>query len=341
MSWEIKSAKDCFSEHASEWDKLNNELYCGHPLLDSRFVGTLIKHFGSQKTPFLAIEYDKSAEPKSMVIMEYRGKGVWQTFFPSQAPIGPCLLSDESSLNGLARRLFPRALCIDLLSEDEEYSFKPYPKASFIFRQICATTMNVEIKQDFDKYWEERPRKLRKNIKRYLSKAIKDIGNAELRVVEDPKQISGALERYGVIESKGWKGKFGTAISVKNQQGNFYNDLLCQFARSKHAAIYEFYLGEHLVSSRISITADQMLVMLKTTFDENYARYAPGRLQMHFVLRKIFEEKRVNIIEFYTNANKDQLQWKSTSRPLYHLTWYRFPILRKMASIKRILKKNE
>jgi hypothetical protein len=43
MRWEFLPARAAFAQHAADWDRLNDELYGGHPFFDSRFVGPLLK----------------------------------------------------------------------------------------------------------------------------------------------------------------------------------------------------------------------------------------------------------------------------------------------------------
>ena len=45
MSWTFHPAGEKFADYVADWDRLNAELYGGHPYYDSRFVGTLLKFF--------------------------------------------------------------------------------------------------------------------------------------------------------------------------------------------------------------------------------------------------------------------------------------------------------
>lgn len=339
MAWEIYNARESFPIYAQQWDELNQQMFQGHPLLDSRFVGPLIGNFGHSKL-VLAVEYDNVNKAKSMVILEYMGKKIWRTFLPSQAQIGPCLLKNTSTLKNLACQLLPSAWVIDLLCEDECYSLEQNTiDEKALKKQAHATTMNVELSKGFEGYWSERPRSLRKNIKRYYNKTTKDGRRLNLKIHSKPEDINVAVADYASLESKGWKGRSGTAIDISTPQGVFYQTILSLFAERNEATVYELYLDEKLVSSRLTINNGSMLVVLKTTFDEDYSRYAPGRLQLHLLLKSIFEENKVTVIEFYTNASKDQLQWKTTSRSINHTSWYRFPLLKSLATAKQKLTK--
>ena len=50
-----------------------------------------------------------------------------------------------------------------------------------------------------------------------------------------------------------------------------------------------------------------MALILKTTYDETLQAYAPGRLLLHEVIRRAFVLWPGRSLEFYTNANADQL----------------------------------
>src|SRR4051794_15722201 len=95
MTWHFRSAREEFSRYQSIWDGLNRARG-NHPLLDSMFVGALIRHFGSQET-LMGIEDDDNNP--GMVILEKPRRGFWQTFQPSQGPLGLFLLANDEGID--------------------------------------------------------------------------------------------------------------------------------------------------------------------------------------------------------------------------------------------------
>ncbi|MBL8397178.1 MAG: GNAT family N-acetyltransferase, partial [Candidatus Accumulibacter sp.] len=92
---------------------------------------------------------------------------------------------------------------------------------------------------------------------------------------------------------------------------------------SGQAAVYELYVGEHLASSRLVITNQQMIVCLKTTYDESISRFAPGRLLLYRVIEEQLNESERKTIEFYTNATSDQKEWATFTCTMQNLQMFR------------------
>jgi hypothetical protein len=66
-----------------------------------------------------------------------------------------------------------------------------------------------------------------------------------------------------------------------------------------------------------------MLVNLKTTYDEALSEFSPGRLLLYLSLKSEFERRRVQVIEFYTNADANQLAWGTEDRWITNVMMFR------------------
>ncbi|WP_172452622.1 GNAT family N-acetyltransferase [Chromatium okenii] len=140
------------------------------------------------------------------------------------------------------------------------------------------------------------------------------------------------------LESQGWKGLQGTSIHANNIQGAFYAQLMKEFAVSGNASVYELYFNDTLVASRLCIFNSEMLIILKTTYAEEFSEYAPGRLLLYAVIEREFAQKRVKKIEFYTNANQDQISWSTEQRYIQHITLFRHSLLKKAYQAKNVIR---
>jgi CelD/BcsL family acetyltransferase involved in cellulose biosynthesis len=198
-----------------------------------------------------------------------------------------------------------------------------------------AKTMNIELNSSFDTYWSNRPSKLRQNIRRYFRRLDNDARRVTLDVVSEQSALMEALNRYGEVESAGWKGKSGTAIHRTNAQGRFYADVLTRFSKDGNGRIYELYFDDQLAASRICISGGGLLVMLKTTYHESLRQYAPGRLLLYRLLEREFERRTFSKLEFYTDVTPDQASWSTSLRTIYHATQFRSSKVRSVARIGR------
>lgn len=316
LNWELRPAREAFSAFAGEWDKLNQMLYDSHPMFDSRFIGTLLEHFGGDDE-ILCLHHSNESIDGALIIRPL-GQGRWTLFMPAQTQAGPLMLRNSRVLDTLLRVLPGYAWSLDLLSIDPLYA---PPWAGLDLPQIVtphALTMAVVLDGDFTGYWQNRPKKLTANIRRYQRRAEEMHGTLTVSFIAEESGMRAALTRYGALESAGWKGKAGTAIAIDNSQGHFYLDVLTRHARTGQALVAEMHAGEHLIASRLFIGNERMRIALKTTYDENMAAVAPGRLMLHEVMQQAFSTMRDGSVEFYTNASRDQAEWATSLRPIPH-----------------------
>lgn len=317
--WQLYPASE-FSNFTAHWDALNQELYQSHPLLDSRFVQALLHHFGNPQV-VLVVYPENAIQKGNFLFVQPKNALMWTTFLPSQAQIAPVLCGNPQALQNVLADLPGSAVSFDILCQDPHYSF-PAHALLHATTLIHATTINIDLQGHFEDYWQQRSKNLQQNIKRYFNRLKKHQLNYRLNVVSKPDELSLALDRYGELEIKSWKGRAGTAIHSENVQGQFYGAVMSSFAASEQAEIVELYLDDQLAASRINILNKDMLVILKTTYSEPLAHLSPGRLLLYLLIKREFSLKRVNSIEFYTSATPEQISWSSGQRNIEHRTTY-------------------
>src|SRR5262245_4884730 len=105
MTWNLRPAAD-FDHHRDAWQKLNQEAG-GSPLLAPDFVAPLLKTFGTG-SELLAL-HEEAGGLQAAALVAPRGRGTWDTFQPSQAPLGAWLqkpgLETSALMTGLLRAL--------------------------------------------------------------------------------------------------------------------------------------------------------------------------------------------------------------------------------------------
>ena len=315
MNWELVPAKESFQTYSEDWDKLNGKYFGNHPYLDSRFVEPLVSHFANGDH-LLAIGRENDLVSR-MFILERRSTIGWTIFKPSQAQIAPLMMPDLNGLNDLFGELPGLALTIDFLCQDPLCSpFDPDDRRGNEHWTDYVETMAINVQTSFEEYWAGRSRNLRKSIARRIKKYEFE---PRLAVLSSGERIQKALYRYGIMESSGWKSKGGTAIHPDNVQGKFYGQVLERFAESGDAFIFELRIGENMAASQVAIGNGQMLVMLKTTFDENLSHLAPGRVLQYLLLEHEFKCRRHKVLEYYTNATDEQKSWGTQIRQIFHV----------------------
>jgi CelD/BcsL family acetyltransferase involved in cellulose biosynthesis len=183
--------------------------------------------------------------------------------------------------------------------------------------------MNVSLDGNFNKYLSTRSKGFRKNITRRFKK-VQDAGLA-IRIgrVTKSEEMRAAITRFGNMETMGWKGTIGTAVHSDNVQGHFYTDVMRNFAKRGKASIYGLYFDDILVAMQLCIASSNMLILLKTTYDESQSYFSPGRLLLYLLLEDQFAKKHVKTIEFYTNAKMNNLEWGTHARWINHHLLFR------------------
>jgi len=84
---------------------------------------------------------------------------------------------------------------------------------------------------------------------------------------------------------------------------------------------------------RLLIGKEQFRIVLKTTYDEELAEFAPGRLLLRDMLQKLAEGPMARRLEFYSRATADQLASATEKRPIFRATLFRWSALRQVAHV--------
>ncbi len=325
MPWQLHPAQSTFPQFSGEWDRLNAKLYGAHPYFDSRFVGALLEHFGNGSEQ-LCLHVDQGTVTGALII-EPRRWGRWASFRPAQAQVTAILLADARLLKTLFGELPGFVWSIELNAIDPRFSPKLATAEIDAIAFGQAYTIGVAAGLRFDEYWNARPKNLKANIRRYFNRLEKEFAPPTLTRASELESMRDGVARFGAIESAGWKGAAGTAISAANAQGAFYTDVLQRFAATGQAAVYHLEVAGQTVASRLIIDCAMMSVILKTTYDEAFARIAPGRIQLYRLIENQLTHRPQQTIEFYTNATRDQKEWATFGCAIDNIQLFRNPAI--------------
>jgi CelD/BcsL family acetyltransferase involved in cellulose biosynthesis len=313
-----------FDEVADDWDALSRQ--CGNvPFLRSDFLRPLLVEFG-RGTELICI-CGPAAAPLAMGIFVRNRPGIWQTFQPSQLPLGAMVARIGSGIDTLLQSLIPAlpgiAMAASASQQDPSVQARP-PHSSTVHTLDYVETARVPITGSFDAYWAGRGKNLRQNVKKQQAKLAQEGVITRLDVVTDPRDVAEAIDQYGLLESAGWKATAGTAVSSNNSQGRFYRSVFEQFSEDSSARIYRYRFGEQVVAMDLCLESAGMLVILKTAYDESFKSLSPASLMRHEYFQSIFEEERFHTIEFFGKVMEWHLRWTSDVRMLYHVNCNRW-----------------
>lgn len=320
---------------ALEWNRLNatrGDL----PFMTAEAVAAALKTFGTGVERLLVAQ--EKGQTVALFLLEPKGKFRWQTFQPSQLPLGAWVADAKLPLQALARSLQrgPLGLCLVLsITQVDPWLAASEEDTSDTKSGDYIDTGWIDIKGSFEDYWNARGKNLRQNMRKQRNKLGTENITPQLRTWIEAKDMAPALARYGELESLGWKAANGTAIHLDNDQGRFYRELLETAAQRGEAVVYEYLFDERIVAMNLCVRRGGTLVILKTTYDESTQTYSPAFLLSQEATEQLFLAGGIQRVEYYGRLMEWHTKWTENKRTLYHLTSFRWPLVKQMALARR------
>ncbi len=112
---------------------------------------------------------------------------------------------------------------------------------------------------------------------------------AVFSLIESPTSLDEELERGLEVEASGWKGRAGTAILSSPGTAAFYRSVARDYHADRELRLSGLSLDGRLIAFDLSILYENRLWLLKTGFDEDYRRLAPGLVLRLAILERCFE----------------------------------------------------
>lgn len=322
MNWTLHPISD-FPEFQATWQKLNKQKG-NSPLLDLKFILALIDNFssGSEK---LAIFGDPH-NPDIMTIISLTKKGVWQTFQPSNAPIGVWLSRnmtlDVPSAQALIRQLPDTSISLGITQQDPLFLSRP-ESGQTVSSLDYIETAHIEFPGSFEDYWAERGKNLRHNMKRQRNYLTKNAIETRLEICDQHGQMDLAVQDYARIESSGWKGQIDSAVTGEDSQSLFYKQILTAFSGANEALVLRYYYNETLIATDLCLLRDKILYILKTTYDETIKGTSPAHIMRLEYYQQAVASGSLKRVEFYGPLKEWHKKWTTNVRTIFHANIYR------------------
>ena len=330
MKWSLTPARN-FAAMAAQWAALHARC-AASPLLAADFIAPLITEFGSGHEWIASCEHEGRAVALAVVVA--KGRSAWTTFQPPQAPIGLWLqdpaVETAALLATLLRALPGFPLIVSLTQCDPALQPRP-ANGGCVGTLDYIDTARITLGGGFDAYWQGRGKNLRANLKKQRAKLDKDAIAVRIEMTRAPQAMAAAVADYGRLESAGWKARAGTAVDGANAQGRYYRAMLEAFCARGAGCVYRYWFGEQLVAMDLCIEDERQVIVLKTTYDESVANnLSPTLLMREQACRQLFGEARFERLEFYGKVMEWHTRWTEEIRTLYHVNYYRWPLLARL-----------
>ncbi len=334
---DVQPANSWGAAEWDEWQALNEQTNGGHPALQARFMRTVLHQFGSDDV--LGVRSRDHRGTTLLALAKRQARGQFELFAPSQAPYGPLLVdwSDRLAATALLRTTV-RSL------PSPAYSWQLYRQnscgnATDIIPQCIdrRPTMQVDIDGKFDAYWQH-PRPVQE-IRRQLRRLSRHALDPKLWVINAPDEIFQAIDAHADLEAHGWKGRQASAIVEGTAAGDFYRRLLGEYSQTNDAFVFQLFLAEHLAASLLTIRGGTQVALLKTTYDERYRMYGPGRLLDYMMLQHLFDIRAAAVVDFCNVATPVDLLWATRTSFLQTGGVYRNWAIGQLHAVARSLRR--
>ena len=339
MAWQIY--QDNVIERLVE--RLDGGQYYGHdhPYLETSFVVPLLKIFPHEK--ICLAEYEEKGEIKCAYVVSINSlfsaaayvDGVSQISLSyihpsiSASQLGSITQSLFNDLPGYVGVFHLELVDPDLIAKEV------FSSNTSVELEECANNTSLPAGVEFEQYWQERSKSVRKQTGRCIRSLEREGVNVDYCVINEIVNLDEAFGEYCRIEGLGWKGEQGTALTLTNEQGVFYKRVVEGFMQQGRAKIHQLKFDGKVVASLISIDSSDMMIVVKTTYDENYAKNSPGRLLDYYMLQKELVSGNIKNMENYTNASEQDQKWFPRVRKMYNVTIYRHRWIKWIAQLKQ------
>ncbi len=302
------------------------------PLLSADFVETALRHFGRGDELVCIAEGPNG--PVAGAILQRKNPLVWQTFQPSQMPLGPWLQAAGTDFSlvsqSLLRHLPLPAIVLAVTQLDPDFYARPVNHRVVALDSISTGRTGVEA--DMEQFMRsgsvKENSKLLSELMRRMRKAEKNHGKITLEKATTAEAADEFVSQYASTESRGWKGLAGTALSPNDTQSNFYSELMQRLASRGAARMYTLKFGDVPVARQIAVAGENVLILLKTTYEPEFRSLGPGVILQYLLIADVHQtEPALKAIELYGPFNDSQKLWVSGTRTIYHANVYRSRLL--------------
>lgn len=162
----------------------------------------------------------------------------------------------------------------------------------------------------------------RKHLRQQLdrrTRRLNEIGNVEHVVTRE--YSPDLLERYFELETKGWKGRQGTAVTDDAAVSQLHHEFAHAVSDNGTLYAYELRLDGKTIAMSLNILCGGRMVHWKTSYDEEYSRYSPGNLLFKKLVADCMEAK-ICEIDLLSPATANKRFWATGERQ--HAAFYIF-----------------
>jgi CelD/BcsL family acetyltransferase involved in cellulose biosynthesis len=128
-----------------------------------------------------------------------------------------------------------------------------------------------------------------KELRRYVRR-LGDIGALLFTTATEPETVAGAIEDFFKLETRGWKGKAGTAAALHDDIRNFIASAVNGLAAEGKVAINRIFIDGSAIAVTIMLRSADTAWFWKIVYDEKFAQHSPGVVLTFAVTEDLVED---------------------------------------------------
>lgn len=128
-----------------------------------------------------------------------------------------------------------------------------------------------------------------------------------------PDEVDGLLQVVMRVEESGWKGRNGSAISLRPDLRKFFSEYSRSAASAGRLRISLLWFGERVAAVQLAVVAHRKWWQLKIAYDESMREHSPGLQLTHAVIQSAFDED-LAAFEFLGSAEPWEELWNPRER---------------------------
>ena len=128
-----------------------------------------------------------------------------------------------------------------------------------------------------------------KELRRYVRR-LGDIGALLFTTATEPETVAGAIEDFFKLETRGWKGKAGTAAALHDDIRNFISSAVNGLAAEGKVAINRIFIDGSAIAVTIMLRSADTAWFWKIVYDEKFAQHSPGVVLAFAVTEDLVED---------------------------------------------------
>jgi CelD/BcsL family acetyltransferase involved in cellulose biosynthesis len=157
-------------------------------------------------------------------------------------------------------------------------------------------------------------KKAASRLRSLLRRLEEDMGSVIVETPADSASVVRWVDEFLQLESKGWKGKAGSALMTQKASAAFFKNMLIGAHQAGQLQARSLYAGDICLAMNAYFTNGMRGFGFKMAYDEAYAAYAPGQLLIHAICQEV-EHSTVLLFDSCSSPNSSlNARWPQRRR---------------------------